>query len=135
MQVMEMNQVGDPARSAQLLIVDDDADVREALASVLQDEGYGVLIAESGRAALEILRGGARPALILLDVMMPVMDGHEFRALQRRDPDLADIPVVVLTAGAMDSRVEALGAVHSFRKPVSLDRLLDTLAAIVSPRR
>jgi CheY-like chemotaxis protein len=129
---METNQVGEPVSPCDLLIVDDDADVREALASVLEDEGYKVLIAESGRAALETLRRGARPTLILLDLMMPVMDGYEFRARQLQDPDLAKIPVVVLTAGAMDPRVEALGAVRSFRKPVSLERLLEALRAITS---
>lgn len=124
--------MGEPVSPCDLLIVDDDADVREALASVLEDEGYKVLIAESGRAALETLRRGARPTLILLDLMMPVMDGYEFRARQLQDPDLAKIPVVVLTAGAMDPRVEALGAVRSFRKPVSLERLLEALRAITS---
>jgi len=80
------------AHSAPVLVVEDDRDVRESLVAVLEDAGYRVMSAADGRAALDLLRAGPRPAVILLDLMMPVMDGFEFRAEQVRDPSLADVP-------------------------------------------
>ena len=71
------------------------------------DEGYDVATASNGREALVYLKSHSAPRLILLDVMMPVMDGYEFRVEQQRDPAIADIPVVVLTAGSMGERVAA----------------------------
>src|SRR5690242_7123757 len=89
------------AQSRTLLVVEDDADVREALIEVLADHGYFALAAANGREALEILRAeGPRPSVILLDIMMPVMDGQQFRAAQLEDPELAAIPVIVLSAHA-----------------------------------
>src|SRR5262249_39532313 len=81
-----------------VLIVDDDDDLRAAIAEVLVEDGYDVGHAGNGAEALNYLHTQPRPDLILLDLMMPVMDGREFRCEQRRDPRLADIPVVVLTA-------------------------------------
>ena len=101
-----------------------------ALVQVLEDEGYTVRAAENGRAALAALRApGARPpCVILLDLMMPVMDGWAFRAEQLRDPLLAEIPVVVLTAdGNAAARSAVLEVAGALRKPVEL---LTLLAAI-----
>jgi CheY-like chemotaxis protein len=82
-----------------LLVVDDDPAIRETLADLLQDEGYVVMTAINGKEALTRLRAGsARPCVILLDLMMPVMSGAEFYAEMRSDPALADIPVVVISA-------------------------------------
>jgi CheY-like chemotaxis protein len=111
-----------------ILLVDDDHDVAEALSTVLADEGYDVATASNGREALMYLRSHTAPRLILLDVMMPVMDGYEFRVEQQRDPAIADIPVVVLTAGSMGERVAELGVTAHMRKPVDLDRLLSEVA-------
>src|SRR5574340_1100683 len=89
----------------EVLLVEDDAAIRDALRELLEAEGFVVQGAANGREALARLRaGGHRPRLILLDLMMPVMDGWEFRQAQRGDPALARIPVVVLTAadGAED---------------------------------
>ena len=111
-----------------ILLVDDDHDVAEALSTVLADEGYDVATASNGREALVYLKSHTAPRLILLDVMMPVMDGYEFRIEQQRDPAIADIPVVVLTAGSMGERVAEMGVTAHMRKPVDLDRLLSEVA-------
>jgi CheY-like chemotaxis protein len=113
-----------------VLVVEDDADILRALVQVLEDEGYAVRAAENGSAALAALRtpGARLPRVILLDLMMPVMDGWAFRAEQLRDPLLAEIPVVVLTAdGSAAARSAVLEVAGALRKPVEL---LTLLAAI-----
>ena len=81
-----------------VLIVDDDGAVRTALKELFELEGYTVAVAANGRAALNHLNGGLRPCAVLLDLMMPVMDGWDFREQQLRDPELREIPVFILTA-------------------------------------
>ena len=109
-----------------ILIVDDDADVRESIEEALEDEGYYVAAAANGREALELLRDHKlRPELILLDIMMPEMDGWAFRAEQRKDPDIATIPVIVFTAhGSPEEVAERMQAVGFLRKPLRLEDLL-----------
>lgn len=108
-----------------IMIVDDDFDIRDALSQVLEDEGYGVLAAANGREALAMLRNGQRPAIILLDLMMPVMNGWQFRVEQLGDPALADIPVVVISAdGNISAKSEAIKPVGYLKKPIQLDALL-----------
>jgi CheY-like chemotaxis protein len=80
-----------------VVVVDDDLDSSEALADLLHDRGYSVTSAANGREALDYLRRCARPGIILLDMMMPVMDGYEFLEQQSRETALLDIPVVVMT--------------------------------------
>lgn len=111
-----------------VLIVEDDTDLRETLSQILTDEGYRVWSAEHGRAALECLRDGSKTCLILLDLTMPVMNGWQFRAEQREDPDLAQIPVVVISAGAnLADQVIPLGIQDYIRKPIQLGQLLATV--------
>jgi CheY-like chemotaxis protein len=110
-----------------ILIVDDDTDVREVLGELLADEGYETRMCPNGRAALDMLRGGARPRLILLDLMMPVMDGWQFRAEQLRDAALRNIPVVVMTASRGINR-EDLGDAEVLQKPVGLGDILEAVA-------
>jgi CheY-like chemotaxis protein len=111
-----------------VLMVEDDPDVRETIAEILADEGYRVVTAEDGREALEQLRAGLRPSVILLDLMMRGMDGFEFRAEQRADPALASIPVVVLTAGRQTTaQEEELGVEMLLRKPIAMADLLAVL--------
>jgi CheY-like chemotaxis protein len=86
-------------RSATILIVEDDPDFRNGLADLVRREGHQVETAENGVAALDKLRWGLRPCLILLDLRMPFMTGWEFRNEQQRDGDLADIPVIAMTVG------------------------------------
>jgi CheY-like chemotaxis protein len=108
-----------------ILIVEDDLDLREALSAVLRDEGYSVAMAADGREALECLRRPSRPSLILLDLTMPVMNGWQFRAEQRRDPDLSGIPVVVLSAGNYRAELMAQLEITDYvRKPIELGHLL-----------
>jgi CheY-like chemotaxis protein len=112
-----------------VLVVDDDADIREAVTQVLENDGYPVAGASNGREALEVLHRMPRPGAIVLDLMMPVMDGWQFRAEQRRDPELASIPVIVVSAlGRGTQRVAALDAVAYVQKPLMLDPLLDAVS-------
>lgn len=106
-----------------VLIVEDDADLREMMAQLLTLEGYSTETVANGRAALEYLRRGNRPNVILLDLMMPVMDGWEFRRRQRSDPELAQVPVVVLSAIDPNRAADLEGAAF-LKKPLDFDRLL-----------
>src|SRR5205814_8831977 len=83
-----------------ILVVDDDPDIRDSLREVLEDEGYDVSCVGNGREALDHLKAASpRPCVILLDLMMPVMDGWQFRREQKKlEPELANIPLVVITA-------------------------------------
>src|SRR2546427_10339958 len=83
-----------------ILLVEDDPDVRDALRLTLEDAGYDVVCAGEGREALARVRASPPPSLILLDLMLPVMDGFEFRVQQMQDPSIASIPVVVFSCGA-----------------------------------
>ena len=111
-----------------VLVVDDDADIRDALGMALTEEGYDAHSVEDGEQALEWLRREAAPNVILLDMMMPRMNGWQFRNAQRADPALAGIPVIVVSAAA-ESALSARGAAKALevdavlRKPVDLDEL------------
>jgi CheY-like chemotaxis protein len=111
--------------SHEILIVEDDSALREALAQVLSDEGYELLSARDGLEAVNCLKKGNRPDVILLDLSMPVVNGWEFRMFQKRDPELARIPIVLITAGGY-SREEVAWLEPSalIPKPVDLDVLL-----------
>jgi CheY-like chemotaxis protein len=114
-----------------ILLVEDDLDVREALAETLRDEGYAVECATDGVEALTYLRGGGRPGLILLDLMMPRMSGSEFRLLQKKDPMLAHYPVVLLSADSrMREKAVALETDGAVRKPIDIDELLSVIERV-----
>jgi CheY-like chemotaxis protein len=118
-----------------ILLVEDDHDVREALGETLRDRGYDVQTATDGQNALEVLRGGLRPGLILLDLMMPRMSGTEFRTVQRADPALSAFPVVLLSADAsMEDKAQALKVDGAIRKPIDLDQLFSTIERIEQSR-
>jgi CheY-like chemotaxis protein len=111
------------------LIVEDDPEIREVLSEILRDEGYEVACAANGVEALQRLRSGAPPRLILLDLMMPVMNGWEFIAEQQQDAALRQIPVVVVSgAGSMEQDAGDLAAVGSLSKPMDLGALLAMVA-------
>jgi CheY-like chemotaxis protein len=86
-----------------VLVVDDDADVRSAVGELLNEEGFAVCVAENGRVALDLLERGLRPQVVLLDLMMPVMDGWDFRAQQLRSASLRDLPVIIITAAGFSA--------------------------------
>jgi CheY-like chemotaxis protein len=114
-----------------VLVVEDDVDILRAIVQVLQDEGITVRAAENGRVALTMLSepGAPLPCVILLDLMMPVMDGRGFRAAQLRDPVLARIPVIVLTAdGHAVEQAALMNGADALRKPVELETLLAAVA-------
>ena len=107
-----------------VLIIEDDADLREMMAQLLTLEGYATATVANGREALEYLReGGDKPHVILLDLMMPVMDGWEFRRRMQSNPDIAGLPVIVLSA-LDQSRAKDVDAAAFLKKPLDLDRLL-----------
>ncbi len=108
-----------------VLIVDDDADVREMMAQLLAVEGFAPCTAANGRDALNQLADGLLPQVILLDLMMPVMDGRQFLAECRQNPACAAIPVIVLSA-ASESR-PPVQADAVFRKPLDFSQVVDAV--------
>jgi CheY-like chemotaxis protein len=107
--------------ASHILIVDDDPDIRESLSELLQNEGFVAASAGNGQEALDYLAQQPAPALILLDLMMPVMDGIEFRTAQVADPKLARIPIVVISASGRSQRAaQELGALGYLEKPIDL---------------
>ncbi|MBN1210596.1 MAG: response regulator [Myxococcaceae bacterium] len=120
--------------SGPILIVEDDADIREALQGFLELKGYEVSMASDGREALERLEHPPRPALILLDMAMPVMGGHRVLAARSRTAALQQVPVVIISAGmgAMSARDRALYAANYdvaafLEKPADPQQVLNTI--------
>lgn len=108
-----------------VLIVEDDAALRESMAEILVDAGYAVFEARDGRQGLEEA-GAHRPDLILLDLMMPTMDGWQFRTVQQQVPELASIPVIVMSARPSETGDPGLeGVAARFPKPFDVAALLD----------
>jgi CheY-like chemotaxis protein len=109
-----------------IMLVDDDEDIREIISMILEGEGYRTVGAPDGADALAILRKGERPPLILLDMMMPVLNGADFLRCIKGMPDLASIPVVVMSGDtAARQTAQSLGAVGCLPKPVEIERLLE----------
>jgi two-component system, chemotaxis family, chemotaxis protein CheY len=128
--------VSGTTQSANILVVEDDRDLRETFVEALEDEGYNVGEASDGLRALEYLRSSApKPQLILLDLMMPNMNGFQFREEQLKNVQFAAIPVAVLTAEAnAKEKAESLNAAAFMSKPVSMDSLLELVGRLlVSP--
>jgi CheY-like chemotaxis protein len=110
-----------------VLVVDDDEDIRDSIQSLLQLRGFTVDTAADGASALARMRSGPPPALVILDFMMPGMNGEEFRAAQLLEPALATVPVVLLT-GAGERAGAARVGVERMAKPIDLQLLFDTVA-------
>jgi len=118
-----------------ILIVDDNEEMREALGAVLESAGHEVLAAADGREALAFLRRCAvPPCLVLLDLMMPGLDGWDFRAEQLRDERLASIPVIVLSAHPLAMLTKNMGAAAVLPKPSDPETLLATVRATLRDR-
>jgi CheY-like chemotaxis protein len=109
---------------ASVLVVDDDDAIRDVIADLLRDEGYGVICAENGQRALEALQGKNRPDVVLLDLMMPVMSGWEVLEHIQANDELSQIPIVVVSA------MNAPGAREHLAKPIDLERLLATIGRL-----
>lgn len=118
------DRTSDPDTTHPVLVVEDDPDLRQALASVLEAEGHAVVQAPDGREAAHLLEGGLRPCLIVLDIAMPEMDGHEFREWQLGDRERAAVPAIAYSAVADPQRASELLGIPVFRKPTQLDELV-----------
>ncbi len=115
--------------TASVLIVEDDVDLRQDLAFLIEARGHEVTTAANGQEALERLAELGRPCMILLDLMMPVMDGWQLRSELLKDPDLSDVPIVLLS-GIADIQEEArsLRATDFVTKPIDLEKLYQLVA-------
>ena len=110
-----------------ILVVEDDPSIREGIVGLLEVEGYRVYAAENGKKALDLLQRIETPCLILLDLMMPVMDGWQFTALKNKDIRIAPIPVIVVSAIADSASIE--GSKGHIKKPINVDLLLRLVKA------
>jgi CheY-like chemotaxis protein len=109
-----------------ILVVEDDRELRDSLCEALRMEGYQVVCVEHGAAALRHLQTGARPCVILLDLMMPIMDGWTFRRTLLADRDLAAIPIIVMTA-ATPARLTDLDSQTVLYKPLQMDAVVSVV--------
>lgn len=112
-----------------VLVVDDDADVRTTIAEMLEDEGFRVEQASNGAAALDAARRGEAPAVILLDLWMPVLDGWGFLERRATEPTLAGVPVIVMSASPFERHVP--GVQRLMKKPIRFELLLEAVTAAV----
>jgi len=120
--------------ASEVMLVEDDDGIREVLREVLEEAGFRVIWAANGQEALAQLRLGRAPRVILLDLMMPVMDGLAFRTAQRRDPALAPIPVVVISADErIEHKISDMQPDGYLPKPFELRKLLDTVNRYCPP--
>jgi len=111
-----------------IMVVDDDVDIRETLADALTDMGFDVVTAGNGLEALELLRSlPIVPSIVLLDLMMPVMDGYGFLAERRKDPALAAIPVAIITAGHGIDHSRLVDGAPIVRKPFNVPQLVHVI--------
>jgi CheY-like chemotaxis protein len=124
-----------PARK--VLVIDDDDDICATLKELLEEQGLVVACASNGHEALDLLHESPPlPDVILLDLMMPVMNGWEFRGAQKKDPSIASIPVIVITAtGSARERAGLMGVEEILLKPIHLDQLLAVIAGATSGPR
>lgn len=115
-----------------ILLVEDDEDIRRNMKSLLEDEGYRVELAENGQLALDYLNSSPKlPAMIILDLMMPVMDGFQFRQIQQGDARLGHIPVAIMTAdGHIDEKRLRTRANAALRKPADIEDILDVVSRL-----
>lgn len=117
------------AKDKTVFLVEDDPDIRDSILEVLRTDGIGADSASTCREAIDRLHElSPKPSLILLDLRLPGEDGFQFREEQKRDRDIADIPVVLLSADMqLPEKQDQLGAIDYLKKPVDIDELLDTV--------
>ncbi len=120
--------------SRTILLIEDDAGIRESVAECLASEGYEVVTAANGEEGLELLRAAVRtPDLVVLDLVMPVMNGTQFLAALHADGRLRDVPVVLMTAAMPSGGMSIPEATAYLSKPFELDELLDAVARHSGP--
>lgn len=109
----------------EILIIDDENDIRSALIEFLEDEGYTLAQAANGQAGLEYLRSNPRPKLVLVDYMMPVMGGEEFCLVCKNDAELKTIPIALLSAACVaDNKLQEMHLAGVIEKPIDIDKFL-----------
>ena len=114
-----------------VLVIEDDPDTQDAICGLLEYSGYRAVGVNNGREALDFLRTHSAPSVIVLDLMMPVMNGWEFRNLQSEDDSLSKIPVVVISASGVPANlVLNKGAVDYVPKPFDPDRLVEAIKRV-----
>jgi CheY-like chemotaxis protein len=113
-------------RRGSILIVEDDEDIRAAMAELLETEGFEVAVASNGQEGLEVLGQMRAPCLVLLDLMMPVMNGEDFLRHVRKDPAMDSVPVIIVTASG---RTPLPGTQGLLKKPFEISDLFATVAA------
>jgi CheY-like chemotaxis protein len=116
-----------------VIVVEDDPDIREAICEMLEFEGYPVVAFENGKEALERLHESPNPGLIILDLMMPVMNGIQFLRARQNDESLSDIPCFVVSAVGKQREIIREGAQGFLRKPVDANDILDIVKAHIHP--
>lgn len=116
-----------------VIVVEDDPDIREAICEMLEFEGYPVVAFENGKEALERLHESLNPGLILLDLMMPVMNGVQFLRARRNDESLADIPCFVVSAVGKSKEIIREGAQGLLKKPVDASDILEVVRTYIHP--
>jgi len=109
-----------------VLVIEDADDVRESFVATLEDAGFQVVAARDGVEGL-LVALASRPAVILLDLMMPVMDGFEFRREQQRTPEIAEVPVIIVTAHGAASAAATMGVFSYLQKPLGVDALVNAV--------
>ena len=116
-----------------VLIVEDDRDLRESLRDLISAEGYSAMEAENGRVALDLLLGGkaAEPCLILLDLMMPELNGWEFLDIMRKTDAIASIPTIIVTA--VSGVKLPKGSNKIIKKPINIIELIQTIETYCTP--
>ncbi len=118
-------------KTGRILVVEDDLDIRSILSQLLVFEGYDVDEASDGAEALTMLRKDPLPALILLDLMMPIMDGWQLRAELQRDPTLSSVPVVIVSADVRaEQEASRLRVAGLLKKPLQIEPLLELVHRI-----
>jgi CheY-like chemotaxis protein len=117
-----------------VLVINDNEDLTETLGLFFETKGYTVVLASNGLEALDRLETGLRPCVILLDLMMPVMSGSQFRTEQLKHPDYGQIPIVLTSVvSELRESAERLGAAGYVRLPGELDRLIELVRSCCGP--
>lgn len=111
-----------------ILLVEDDLDISEAIQSILEEEGFSIKCTFNGKEAIEFLKDTPKiPSLILLDIMMPYMNGYEFREAQLKDNRIANVPTIILSAAGKHEDMNRLHFKECLKKPLDLETLIDVV--------